>query len=179
MEYFTYPWMDLFFEDDADKYRYAHLTEAILFLPYGISVDAFQHVVYSKPDLSPQERKDAWREIEKKYLPSRKYDDNPYLENGGWWQTQAHIFQSPFYYIDYTLAQICAFQFWQKARTDHESAFQDYLTLCRAGGSMSFLELVELADLRSPFEPGVLNDVMQDVTQWLNTVNADVYNVPA
>ncbi|HET8962826.1 MAG TPA: M3 family oligoendopeptidase [Chitinophagales bacterium] len=179
MEYFTYPWMDLFFEEQADKYRYAHLADAVLFLPYGVSVDEFQHVVYSNPELSPVERKKAWSAIEKKYLPLRKYENNEFLETGGWWQTQAHIFQSPFYYIDYTLAQICAFQFWEKARTNHENAFADYLQLCKAGGSKSFLELVELANLKSPFEPGVMEEVMQDVTQWLKTVNAEIYNVPA
>lgn len=179
MEYFTYPWMDLFFAEQADKYRYAHLADAVLFLPYGVSVDEFQHVVYTHYDMTPAERKAAWREIEKKYLPLREYEENPYLESGGWWQTQAHIFQSPFYYIDYTLAQICAFQFWKKARENHDAAFADYLKLCRAGGSKSFLELVELADLQSPFKAGVLRDVMQDVTQWLNAVNADAYNVPA
>ncbi|MFN3940859.1 MAG: M3 family oligoendopeptidase, partial [Chitinophagales bacterium] len=179
MEYFTYPWMDLFFEEDADKYRYSHLTEAILFLPYGVSVDAFQHVVYSNPDLTPQQRKNIWREIEKQFIPTRKYEDNDFLESGGWWQTQAHIFQSPFYYIDYTLAQICAFQFWQKDRMNHQAAFNDYLKLCRAGGSLPFLELVKLANLRSPFEPEVLSDVMLDVTQWLNAFNTEFYNVPA
>lgn len=179
MEYFAYPWMDLFFEDEADKYRYAHITEAILFLPYGVSVDAFQHVVYNNPEMTPQQRKDAWRAIERKFIPSRNYADNIFLEHGGWWQTQAHIFQSPFYYIDYTLAQICAFQFWQKDQKNHESAFNDYLVLCKAGGSLPFLELVKLAGLQSPFEKNVLSDVMHDVTQWLNTVNAELYNVPA
>lgn len=108
----------------------------------------------------------------------RKYENNRFLESGGWWQTQAHIFQSPFYYIDYTLAQICAFQFWKKARENHEEAFADYLRLCRAGGSKSFLELVELAKLKSPFAPGVMEEVMLDVTQWLEAVNVEAYNVP-
>lgn len=178
MEYFTYPWMDLFFEDQADKYRYAHLAETILFLPYGVAVDEFQHAVYSHPEWTPARRKEAWSAIEKKYLPMRKYENNRFLESGGWWQTQAHIFQSPFYYIDYTLAQICAFQFWKKARENHEEAFADYLRLCRAGGSKSFLELVELAKLKSPFAPGVMEEVMLDVTQWLEAVNVEAYNVP-
>ena len=72
-----------------------------------------------------------------------------------------------------------AFQFWKKARTNHENAFADYLQLCKAGGSKSFLELVELANLKSPFETGVMEEVMHDVTHWLKAVNAEVYNVPA
>lgn len=71
------------------------------------------------------------------------------------------------------------FSILEKARTNHENAFADYLQLCKAGGSKSFLELVELADLKSPFATGVMEEVMHDVTQWLKAVNAEVYNVPA
>ncbi len=83
MEFFTWPWMKLFFEEDADKYYFSHLSSALLFLPYGVSVDEYQHYVYENPEASPEERKTAWRNIEKKYLPHRDYEDNDYLERGG------------------------------------------------------------------------------------------------
>lgn len=171
MEFFTWPWMDLFFEEETEKFKFLHLQDALLFIPYGVSVDEFQHFVYANPDATPAERRQAWRNIEKKYLPHRDYDGVDYLENGGFWHRQGHIFGAPFYYIDYTLAQICAFQFWVKARKDGEAAWADYLNLCDVGGSKSFLELIELGNLVSPFEDGCVASVIGDIESWLDSVD--------
>ncbi|MFC7678434.1 M3 family oligoendopeptidase [Paenibacillus sp. GCM10028914] len=171
MEFFTWPWMDLFFKEDADKYKFSHLSSGLEFIPYGVSVDEFQHFVYENPDATPAERKAAWREIERKYLPHRDFAGNEYLENGGFWQRQGHIFKSPFYYIDYTLAQICAFQFWVRLHENYEAAWADYLKLCQVGGSKSFVELVKYAGLTSPFEDGTVASVVGDIENWLNSVD--------
>jgi M3 family oligoendopeptidase len=171
MEFFTWPWMPLFFGEATEKYRFMHLGGALQFLPYGVAIDEFQHIVYENPDMSPADRNAAWRTLEKTYLPHRDYDGNPFLENGGFWQKQSHIFNSPFYYIDYTLAQICAFQFWAKDRQDHGRAWQDYTRLCKAGGSRSFLDLVQLADLRSPFEDGCVDSVIGTIRAYLDGVD--------
>ncbi len=169
MEHLTYPWMNLFFGSDTDKYKYVHLSSNVHFLPYGVSVDEFQHTVYENPDMTPAERKAAWKAIETKYRPWIDYDGMDYLERGGFWQRQAHIFRSPFYYIDYCLAQLCAFQFWSKSQKDFKAAWQDYLRLCQAGGSDSFLGLVKLANLESPFESGVMEPLFKEVEQYLNS----------
>lgn len=174
MEFFTWPWMEKFFEEDTKKYHFDHLASALLFIPYGVSVDEFQHFIYENPDATPDERKTAWRDIEKKYLPHRDYSDNEYLERGGFWQKQSHIFQMPFYYIDYTLAQICAFQFWKRMNEDFESAWADYLRLCQAGGSLSFTGLVDLAGLKSPFEDGCVASVIGQIESWLDHVDDTV-----
>ena len=171
MEFFTWPWMELFFKEDTEKYKYAHLSGSMIFLPYGVAVDEFQHYVYENPEVSPEERNAAWRAIEKKYLPHRNYDGNEFLERGGFWQRQSHIFTSPFYYIDYTLAQICAFQFWKKDQEDHQKAWKDYVNLCKAGGTQSFLELVKLANLRSPFEDGCIASVTDKIKNWLEQID--------
>lgn len=171
MEFFTWPWMNLFFQEDTEKRKFSHLSSALLFLPYGVSVDEFQHVVYEHPELTPAERKQAWREIEKKYLPQRDYDGFDYLERGGFWQKQGHIYESPFYYIDYTLAQVCAFEFWKKSQEDYKAAWKDYLRLCRQGGSRSFLDLVRGAGLVSPFEKGCVDSVIDAVASWLDQVD--------
>ncbi len=171
MEFFTWPWMDLFFEEETEKFKFMHLADALLFIPYGVAVDEFQHFVYENPDVSPAERRAAWRRIEKKYLPHRDYEGNDYLESGAFWHQQGHIFGVPFYYIDYTLAQICAFQFWKKANEDREAAWADYLNLCKQGGSKSFLELVQTANLISPFETGCVESVIGDIEAWLDGVN--------
>lgn len=171
MEFFTWPWMNLFFKEDTEKRKFAHLSDALLFLPYGVSVDEFQHVVYENPELTPAERKQAWKEIEKKYLPHRNYDGLDYLERGGFWQRQSHIYESPFYYIDYTLAQVCAFEFWKKSQEDYKSAWKDYIHLCRQGGSQSFLDLVKTAGLVSPFNKGCVESVVNAVSSWLDDVD--------
>lgn len=171
MEFFTWPWMELFFQEDTDKYKFNHLAGSLSFIPYGVAVDEFQHFVYGNPDATPAERKQAWRDIEKKYLPHRIYDENDYLERGGFWHQQGHIFGSPFYYIDYTLAQICAFQFWKKANENSEKAWADYLHLCNQGGSQSFTELVKVAKLISPFEDGCVKSVIGDIESWLDSVD--------
>lgn len=171
MEFITWPWMDLFFEDEVEKYKFSHLSGGINFIPYGVTVDEFQHFVYENPNATPEERKSQWREIEKKYLPFRDYEDNDLLNRGGYWFRQGHIFSVPFYYIDYTLAQVCAFQFWIKMREDRESAWEDYLRLCKAGGSKSFLDLVELAGLNNPFVDGTIKSVVKPLKEWLDTVD--------
>jgi M3 family oligoendopeptidase len=171
MEFFTYPWMNLFFKEDVNKYKFSHLSEALLFIPYGVTVDEFQHFIYENPEATPAERKLAWRKIEKKYLPHRNYEENEYLERGGWWHQQGHIFGTPFYYIDYTLAQICAFQFFVKASKDRDAAWNDYLTLCRAGGSDSFVNLVKLAKLISPFENGSISSIIGHIENELNNID--------
>ncbi|MFY3791171.1 M3 family oligoendopeptidase [Ureibacillus sp. MALMAid1270] len=171
MEFFTWPWMELFFKDQTEKYKFTHLTSGLLFLPYGVAVDEFQHVVYENPNMSPAERKQAWKEIEKKYLPHRDYDGYDYLEQGGFWQRQGHIYNSPFYYIDYTLAQVCAFQFWKRSRENFEEAWKDYLHLCSLGGSKSFTKLVEEAGLISPFKDGSIESIIASIEEYISSVD--------
>ncbi|MBL7998604.1 MAG: M3 family oligoendopeptidase [Candidatus Kapabacteria bacterium] len=170
MEFFAWKWIKSFFKEDEDKYQFEHLSGALLFLPYGVTVDEFQHYVYENPNATPAQRKATWRDIEKKYLPHRNYDGIPFLEEGGVWQQQSHIYQSPFYYIDYTLAQICALQFWVRAKNDRDDAWKDYLELCKAGGKYSFLELVQLANLRSPFQEESFVSIIGDINNRLDGV---------
>lgn len=171
MEFFAWPWMDKFFKEDEEKYKFSHLSGSLLFLPYGVSVDEFQHLVYENPEMTPTERNAAWRKIEQKYSPFLDYDGNEILEEGGYWQKQPHIYELPFYYIDYTLAQICAFQFWRKAQENKDEAFNDYLRLCKAGGSRSFLELVDYANLESPFDEKSFRNVVGEVEGYLSKVD--------
>lgn len=167
MEHFAYPWMPLFFGDQAEKYRVAHLTDALTTIPYLVSVDEYQHRVFEKPDMTPQERRTAWREIERIYMPWRDYDGNTFLEEGGFWMQKPHIFLDPFYYIEYALAQTCAFQFYDRMKRDRAKAWEDYCRLCRAGGTQSYFQLLKLADLRSPFEPGSVEQSVAGVLEEL------------
>ena len=175
MEFLAWPWMENFFKEEVEKYKFSHLAGALTFIPYGVAVDEFQHFVFENPNATPDERKSAWREIEKKYLPSKDYEDNDLLNRGGYWFRQGHIFSSPFYYIDYTLAQVCAFQFWVRSREDREKAWEDYLRLCKAGGSMSFLKLVELAELDNPFVDGTIERVVGPIKAYLDSVDDSMF----
>ncbi|AXI10120.1 M3 family oligoendopeptidase [Oceanobacillus zhaokaii] len=171
MEFFTWPWMENFFKEDVEKYKFSHLASGLKFIPYGVAVDEFQHLVYENPEWTPDERKAAWKKLEEVYLPHRDYDGLSYLEAGGFWQRQGHIYENPFYYIDYTLAQICAFQFWKRDRENHEDAWKDYLNLCKLGGSKPFIGLVKAANLRSPFEEGTVESVIDSIEEWLDSVD--------
>lgn len=168
MEFLTWPWMENFFKEQTDRFKYSHLKGSLIFVPYGACVDEFQHFVYENPDVTPNERKKAWLEIEKKYLPYIDYDENEFLKNGGRWQQQRHIYMTPFYYIDYCLAQILAFQFWKKSYEDRSKALKDYIRLCSAGGSQSFLNLIKLANLESPFDEQGIKPVIHEIENWLN-----------
>lgn len=171
MEFFAWPWMKSFFEEDCDKYYYLHLGGAIKFIPYGILVDHFQHVIYENVDMSVEERKQAWRDLEKQYLPHKNYESIPFLEKGTWWFKQSHIFASPFYYIDYTLAQVCALQFWQRLYEKDATAFEDYYKICKVGGTLTFTQIVELANLKVPFKDGCLKDVMKGINEYLEAID--------
>jgi len=171
MEFFAWPWMDRFFGEDLEKYLFSHLAGALLFIPYGVTVDEFQHWVYENPDATPAGRREAWRAIEKKYLPHRDFGDDRFLEGGGYWFRQGHIFEDPFYYIDYTLAQVCAFEFWGRSREDRPQAFRDYVKLCGLGGSLPFTKLVEAAGLRDPFSNGAIQAIVAPVAAWLDSVD--------
>lgn len=169
MEFFTYPWMDKFFGDNADKYRYAHLCSALSVIPYMVCVDEYQHEVYANPKMSAKERCAVWREIEKKYMPWRDYDGNTFLENGGFWMQKQHIFLYPFYYIDYALAQICTFSLYDEMKRDREGAWARYLKLCKAGGTMGYFDLLHHAGIPVPFEDGAVEKAVRGVIEEIES----------
>ena len=156
MEHFAYPWMESFFGENAEKYRVSHLIGAIGCIPYLVSIDEFQHRVYDKPGMDAKERRSVWREIEQKYMPWRDYDGNAFLEEGGFWMQKQHLFLYPFYYIEYALAQICAFQYYGRMKEDRKTAWNDYLNLCKAGGTKGYFELLKIGNLLNPFKEGTV-----------------------
>ena len=169
MEHFAYPWMEYFFGDQAEKYITAHLFGALCTIPYLVCVDEFQHEVYAKPEMTPMDRRKTWREIERKYMPWRDYDGNAFLEGGGFWMQKQHVFLYPFYYIEYALAQICAFQYYGRMKENRKAAWEDYLRLCRAGGTKGYFELLETGNLLNPFREGTVEQstahVIEEIRQ--------------
>lgn len=170
MEFFAWPYMEHFFGDGADKYCFMHLLEAFSFLPYGTIVDEFQRRIYEEPTLSPAARKAVWNELEGRFRPYLSTEGMPYLEEGTRWQYQMHIYETPFYYIDYCLAQTAALQFLLAAQKDYKAAFGRYLMFVSRGGENIFADLLQEAGLRSPFEPGALQDVAREIEALLQTL---------
>ena len=158
MEFFAYPWMERFFGDKADKYRYAHFTDALKTIPYLVSVDEFQHRVFENPGSGPADWRRFWREIEQKYMPWRSYDGNAFLESGGFWMQKQHIFLYPFYYVDYAMAQLDAFAIFRK-QVEGGDAWGSYLKLCGMGGMYGYFETLERAGLPKPLDPETVKEI--------------------
>ena len=167
MEFFAWPHMEKFFGADADKYKFMHALDAFSFIPYGTMVDAFQHLVYEHPELTPDERDAEWLKLEKQFRPHISFEGMPYLDKGTRWQYQMHIYESPFYYIDYCLAQTAAFQFLLASLEDYDDAFARYLRLSKQGGEKVWTDLLEEAGFPSPFTPGSLRDLAAQVEPLL------------
>lgn len=170
MEFFCWKYIQYFFGGRADDYKYKHLFSSLTFIPYGTMVDEFQHIVYEKPELTPDERDAVWVELEKKYRPYLTADGIPYLENGTRWQYQMHIYETPFYYIDYCLAQTTALQFLSASLKNYKKAFESYVALCTAGGSKLYGDLVSEAGLQSPFKSGALKDAVSASIETLKNL---------
>ena len=156
MEQFAYPYAERFFGRDADKFRFAHLQEALTFVPFGVAVDEFQHICYEHPELTPRQRTYEWHKLEEKYMPWRTYEDDEFMERGGYWYHKLHIYLYPFYYINYTLTTMGAMEFKKKYASDPAGAWKDYLALTDVGGSRSYKETLRLANLAVPFEEGAV-----------------------
>ncbi len=167
MEFFADQWADGFFGKDAQKFCYSHLSNALTFIPYGTMVDDFQHRVYENPDMTPQERHNVWRELLGIYMPWMKLDEIPFYGQAMGWQRQSHIYKTPFYYIDYCLAQTVALEFWAKIQVDLKEAFQTYLRYTELGGSQVFTDLLKTAGLDSPFEEKCLKTVCEAAKTYL------------
>ena len=171
MEFFTHPWMERFFKEDTEKYFYSHVVDALSFLPYGASIDELQEWVYEHPDATPEQRRAQYREIEKKYLPHLDYDGLEFLEKGGRWQKQLHVYLYPFYYLDYTLSQVCALQYLVWDMKDHAAAWKSYLTLCMESGRIPFKKLAPKSGLKSPFEAGTIAAVTPALEAYLDSLD--------
>ena len=161
--------MELFFGENANKFKYSALKGALTFIPYGVTIDHFQHYVYENPSATPEERRKKYHEIELMYKPDLDYD-NDFYNSGAFWFAQGHVFWAPFYYIDYTLAQVCAFQYLLKYLDNKEETLKEYITLCKAGGFESFFKLLEIGKLKNPMNTNVLEEIAPKLEKLLKNI---------
>ena len=167
MELWTYPWMENFFGDKAEEYRKEHLADALMKIPYMLCVDEYQHRVFENPEMTTMERRAVWSGLEKIYMPWRNYAGNEFLESGAFWIKQQHIFLYPFYYVDYAMAQMGAFEFYTKMKEDRKAAWADYYKLCAAGGSMGYFDLLKYSGLHKVLEDGSVKIILKGVFEEL------------
>ena len=167
MELWTYPWMENFFGDKAEEYRKEHLADALMKIPYMLCVDEYQHKVFENPEMTTMERRAVWSGLEKIYMPWRNYAGNEFLESGAFWIKQQHIFLYPFYYVDYAMAQMGAFEFYTKMKEDRKAAWADYYKLCAAGGSMGYFDLLKYSGLHKVLEDGSVKLILKGVFEEL------------
>ncbi len=163
MEFFAWKYIGKFFGANADKYKFMHVFDSLSFIPYGTIVDYFQHLVYANPEMTPAERKEVWNRLEAEFRPYLSTEGIPCLSEGTRWQFQMHIYESPFYYIDYCIAQATAFQFLLESRKDYADAFKRYVRFLSQGGEQLFGDLAAEAGLKSPFEEGALKETSRGV----------------
>ena len=168
MEFFAWPWCEGFFGPDTKKYLFSHLSGGVTFIPYGTMVDHFQHIVYERPEMTPAERHAVWKELLGTYMPWIRLDgDIPFYADGEGWQRQMHIYEVPFYYIDYCLAQTVALEFWAMIQEDQRNAWEHYMAYTSQGGSVTFKELLANAGLVSPFDEACLREACERASTWL------------
>lgn len=169
MEFMAWPWAEGFFGPDTKKFLYSHLAGALTFIPYGTLVDHFQHEVYANPDMTPAQRHAVWKELQQQYMPWVRLDgDIPFFADGEAWQRQSHIYEAPFYYIDYCLAQTVALEFWALLQKDKKAAWEKYMAYTRQGGSRTFTDLLKNAGLDTPFDEKCLREVCEAAEAWLD-----------
>ena len=171
MEFLAWPWLGLFYGEDADRARFAHLEDALVFIPYGTMVDDFQHQIYANPTMTAAERDALWLSLEREYRPYINFADIPFYSAGAGWQRQLHIYHYPFYYIDYCLAQTVALGVWAESQQDYAAAWARYLRFVEQGGKQTFVELCRTAGMKSPFEDGCLHAITAQVVAWLEKNN--------
>ena len=168
MEFFTWPWMEGFFGEQTGKYYASHLERALNFLPYGAMIDEYQHYIYQCPDMTPAARNEYWLELEAKYRPWLDLEDTPFYGEGRRWQTFMHIYERPYYCIDYCLAQILALCLWAEDQEDHDQAWNKYMGIINLAGTKRFLDTITDAGLPNPFVSHTVKGVADAVVKWLD-----------
>lgn len=174
MEFFAWKYIDKFFGENAEKYKFMHAADALSFIPYGTIVDYFQHIVYENPDMTPAERNETWKQLEAQFRPYICSEGVPFVEDGRRWQYQMHIYESPFYYIDYCLAQTAAFGFLLASQEDYDNAFERYIHLVKQGGEKDFELLLTEAGLASPFKDGALKLLADKMSALISKIKNNI-----
>ncbi|MEN8149583.1 MAG: M3 family oligoendopeptidase [Planctomycetota bacterium] len=162
--------LDEFYDEaDAARAKKEMISGAVEILPWVATIDAFQHWIYTHPGHSREERTQAWREIFARFTVEVDYTGLDDVRDARW-LSQSHVFQSPFYYIEYGIAQLGALQVWTNARKDPAKALELYREALALGGSRPLPELFEAAGTRFDFGPDTVGPLVEAVLTELETL---------
>lgn len=168
MELLAGEYLDEFYsKEDKQRSRESHLEDIIYVLAWVATIDSFQHWIYENPKHSRQQRRDQWVEVRRKFSGG-VYEWGGLEEFESYlWHRQLHIFEVPFYYIEYGIAQLGALQVWQNAKKDWKKSIQDYKNGLALGGSKSLPEIYTTAGIRFDFSISIIQPLMDAVKQEL------------
>ena len=167
MELFTMDHWDVFFDnkEDLKRAKEHHLERVITIFPWIAVIDKFQHWVYENPNHTIEERSKRWTEIFHEFSEGIiDYSGlEKYVENG--WQKQLHLFEVPFYYIEYGIAQLGAIGLWMQYKKNPEQALDNYMNALSLGGTKTLPELYKAAGLKFDFSPENIKTLMDFVNE--------------
>ncbi|MCU0379645.1 MAG: M3 family oligoendopeptidase [Chitinophagaceae bacterium] len=170
MELFSMDHWEVFFdnEDELKRAKRHQLERVITIFPWISTIDSFQHWVYEHPNHTIEERTQAWKQILNRFSSSSiDYTGlDQYREIG--WQRQLHLFEVPFYYIEYGIAQLAAIGMWKQYKENRKSAIANYTNALSKGGTLTLPELYETAGLPFDFSPSRMKELMDLVRSELS-----------
>lgn len=172
MELFSMDYWDVFFDDPADlKRAKEHQLERVLTIfPWIATIDKFQHWVYENPNHSLDERAENWRRILNEYT-SVAMDVSGLEEYRRYsWQRQLHLFEVPFYYIEYGIAQLGAIGLWKQFKENKNNAINNYINALKLGGTKTLPDLYKAAGLKFSFSPDYISELMLFVQQEMEKI---------
>ncbi len=173
MELFTMNHWESFFDNDADLQRAKEhqLERVITIFPWIATIDKFQHWIYEHPVHTHEERTAAWVAILAEFQDT--VIDYSGLENfrSNAWQRQLHLFEVPFYYIEYGIAQLGAIGMWMQYKKDAAAALDNYCNALALGATKTLPELYKTAGLEFDFSPEKIKVLMDFVKQEMDALN--------
>jgi oligoendopeptidase F len=169
MELFSMDQWDVFFNspDELKRAKRHQLERVITIFPWIATIDSFQHWIYENPDHSEEDRTRKWTEILGRF--STKSIDYSGLETFREisWQRQLHLFEVPFYYIEYGIAQLGAIGMWKQYKENRQMAFDQYKKALASGGTLTLPDLYRTAGLSFDFSPTYIKELMDLVQKEL------------
>lgn len=166
-ELFGNRYLDIFYkdEDQANRARLEQLERVVDIFPWVATVDAFQHWIYTHPNHTREERGEKWLEISRRFEVELNWQGiNPDIKKYAW-HKQLHIFEVPFYYVEYAIAQLGALQLYRVYKENPSGAVDQYLNALAIGGSLSPRELFKAADIKFDFSLNTLSKLMKTIEE--------------
>jgi oligoendopeptidase F len=173
MELLGMPHLGLFYKNSEDLTRACRskLQDIVLLFPWIAAIDAFQHWIYTHAAHTREERAQEWLRIHRRFFP--EVDCSGYeTQRMFLWHRQLHLFEVPFYYIEYGIAQIGALQVWARSRTEYREAVERYWHALSLGGSLPLPELFAAAGGSFRFDYETLKPMMDEVAAELERLNS-------